>query len=149
MPSCLNCKQNSQTIIHTSLRIYVGSRTLARRSMSNRYPLKSCLAFRILPRNIQHIWFDFACDHFQSRQQIGAGVGNLAVNPGLMRENHILFWPNRTDCIESDMGLRGPPPGVSRSFRKTVRISTHLSAWSASLLKLQTNIGFDIDESKR
>ena len=27
----------------------------------------------------------------------------------------------------------GPPPGVSRSFRKTVRTSTHFSAWSVWL----------------
>src|SRR2546421_9014348 len=83
-------------------------------SVSNRYSLKTCLTFGILPRNIQHIWLDFARYHCQARQQIGAGVRNLSLNPCLVRENHILFWPNRTNCVEPNVGLRGT---TARSFQ--------------------------------
>src|SRR5256885_474621 len=34
-----------------------------------------------------------------------AGAGDLAIDPCLMRKNHIFFGPNRTNCFESNVGL--------------------------------------------
>jgi stage III sporulation protein SpoIIIAA len=40
--------------------------------------------FSILPRNIQHVWRQFAGYHFQTLQQIVIRIARLAVNPSLV-----------------------------------------------------------------
>jgi len=73
--------------------------------MSYRYPLKSCLAFRIFPRNIQHIGLNFAWRHFQSGEKIGTGTRNLSIDPGPVRYQYVLFRPDGIDLIKPDVSL--------------------------------------------
>ena len=116
--------------------------------MSNRDPLKTRLAFRILPGNIQHIGFDFACDDFQAGQQIGAGIGNFSVHPGLMRQDHILFGPNGADCFEPNVSLRR---ATARRFQVFQEDCQNLYAFERNVgvvAQLQANSSFVINETK-
>jgi len=51
--------------------------------MANRYSLKTGFAFRILPRDVEHVRPDRSSYHFQPLQLIVSGGNYFPVNPGL------------------------------------------------------------------
>jgi hypothetical protein len=115
-------------------------------SMSNRYPLKAGLAFRILPGNIQHVRLGGTGDYSQTLQHIRAGLGDAAINPGFVIKQHVLLWAEGINLFESDVSLGRAATGSLQILEKDCQDLDTFERLAGIITQFQTNRGFHFDE---
>jgi len=69
------------------------------------YPLKTRLAFRIFPGEIQHIGIGFSAYAFEPGHLIALIVDWLAVEPGPVRDDRTGSWRYGVDSVEAQVSL--------------------------------------------
>jgi hypothetical protein len=76
-----------------------------RESVADWDPLKTRLAFCILPGNIQYIRGNLAWYDFESSELVIIRISRPSINPGSVGQNGPLSWFHRLYGVESNMSL--------------------------------------------
>src|SRR6266849_452267 len=117
------------------------------RLVADWYALETGFAFGILPRNVEHVRPDCARYYSQPLQLIVSGGHYFPVNPGLVREDDVLFRPHLTQCLKLDMSLRRAAAGSFLGFQEDCQNLDNLKCVVGGVGQVQKNMRLSHNKS--